>query len=107
MGQSDQDGSRMALSKSGGQDLVQVGPYGPDKTERAVIATTDPGRLPDNSTWESFDQLATSRFDPGLAQRPASCGLGGSDQALWAKACGSRHQLQTGQTCVFCGPSIR
>src|SRR2546421_2108029 len=30
---------------------VQVGPYGPEKTERAVIATTDPVTLPDISTW--------------------------------------------------------
>src|SRR5436189_2086924 len=29
---------------------VQAGPYGPDKTERAVIATTDPVTLPDTST---------------------------------------------------------
>ena len=30
---------------------VQAGPYGPDKTERAVIATTDPVSLPDLTTW--------------------------------------------------------
>jgi SRSO17 transposase len=30
---------------------VQTGPYGPQKTERAVIATTDPEKLPDLTTW--------------------------------------------------------
>ena len=30
---------------------MQVGPYGPDKRQRAVIATTDPATLPDLTTW--------------------------------------------------------
>lgn len=30
---------------------VQVGPYGPDKRQRAVIATTDPATLPELTTW--------------------------------------------------------
>src|SRR6266571_7824719 len=30
---------------------VQAGPYGPEKTERAVIATTDPETFPDPTTW--------------------------------------------------------
>jgi hypothetical protein len=30
---------------------VQAGPHGPEKTERAVIATTDPETLPDATTW--------------------------------------------------------
>jgi len=30
---------------------IVAGPYGPDKTERAVVATTDPQTLPDLSTW--------------------------------------------------------
>jgi len=40
---------------------VQAGPYGPDKTERAVIATTDPVTLPDMSTW----YLVTNLPAPG------------------------------------------
>jgi len=40
---------------------VQAGPYGPDKTERAVIATTDPETLPDISTW----YLVTNLPAPG------------------------------------------
>ena len=30
---------------------IVAGPYGPDKTERAIVATTDPQTLPDLSTW--------------------------------------------------------
>lgn len=30
---------------------VVAGPYGPDKTERAIVASTDPQSLPDLSTW--------------------------------------------------------
>ncbi len=30
---------------------IMAGPYGPDKTERAIVATTDPESLPDLSTW--------------------------------------------------------
>jgi hypothetical protein len=30
---------------------IEAGPYGPDKTERAVVATTDPQTLPDLTTW--------------------------------------------------------
>jgi SRSO17 transposase len=40
---------------------VKVGPYGPEKTERAVIATTDPETLPDATTW----YLVTNLPAPG------------------------------------------
>jgi hypothetical protein len=30
---------------------IVAGAYGPDKKERAVVATTDPATLPDLSTW--------------------------------------------------------
>ena len=30
---------------------IVAGPYGPDKKERAIVATTDPKTLPDLSTW--------------------------------------------------------
>src|SRR5437762_3537614 len=51
----------MALSKAGGRRRVQAGPYGPEKTERAVIATTDPETLPDATTW----YLVTNLPAPG------------------------------------------
>jgi len=40
---------------------VKAGPYGPEKTERAVIATTDPETLPDATTW----YLVTNLPAPG------------------------------------------
>jgi len=42
---------------------VKAGPYGPEKTERAVIATTDPETLPDATTW----YLVTNLPAPGSA----------------------------------------
>jgi hypothetical protein len=42
---------------------VQAGPYGSGKTERAVIATTDPETLPDATTWH----VVTTRPVPGSA----------------------------------------
>jgi hypothetical protein len=30
---------------------VEAGPYGPEKSQRAVVATTDPGNLPERKTW--------------------------------------------------------
>ena len=40
---------------------MQAGPYGPEKTERAVVATTDPETLPDKTTW----YLVTNLPAPG------------------------------------------
>lgn len=40
------------------------GPYGPDKAERAVVVTTDPASLPDDSTW----YLVTNLPGPGTAR---------------------------------------
>jgi len=47
---------------------VQAGPYGPEKTERAIIATTDPEKLPDNSTW----YLVTNLPAPGTVKAEQS-----------------------------------
>ncbi|MBO0795678.1 MAG: hypothetical protein J2P36_32715, partial [Ktedonobacteraceae bacterium] len=41
---------------------IVAGPYGPDKKERAIVATTDPQTLPDLSTWYLVTNL------PALAQ---------------------------------------
>ena len=43
---------------------VKAGPYGPEKTERAVIATTDPVTLPDATTW----YLVTNLPAPGSTE---------------------------------------
>ncbi|GAA0589407.1 hypothetical protein GCM10010174_00310 [Kutzneria viridogrisea] len=40
---------------------AQLGCWGPDGTTRLVVATTDPGTLPDKATW----YLATNRPRPG------------------------------------------
>src|SRR5260370_514982 len=39
---------------------IVAGPYGPDKTERAIVATTDPESPPDRSTWYLETNLAAA-----------------------------------------------
>jgi hypothetical protein len=36
---------------------VQVGPYGPQRRQRAVVATTDPATLPEHATWYLLTNL--------------------------------------------------
>ncbi len=43
---------------------VVAGPYGPDRPERAVVATTDPATLPEHTTW----YLTTNLPDADLAE---------------------------------------
>jgi SRSO17 transposase len=43
---------------------VVAGPYGPDKTERAIVASTDPLTLPDASTWYLVTNLPTPSENP-------------------------------------------
>src|SRR2546421_2516647 len=38
---------------------IVAGPYGPDKTERAIVASTDAQTLPDTSTWYLVTNLPT------------------------------------------------
>jgi hypothetical protein len=45
---------------------VVAGPYGPDKTERAIVASTDPQTLPDATTWYLVTNL------PAPAKHPAT-----------------------------------
>jgi hypothetical protein len=49
---------------------VDVGPYGPGRTRRAVVATTDPKELPEKATW----YLVTNLPHPAtkLARRRAN-----------------------------------
>ncbi len=51
-----------------------AGPYGPDKTERAIVATTDPESLPDLTTWYLVTNLPapTDRPGPALPFPPAN-----------------------------------
>lgn len=43
---------------------IVAGPYGPDKTERAIVATTDPETLPDQTTWYLVTNLPTPTEHP-------------------------------------------
>ncbi len=45
---------------------IVAGPYGPDKAERAVVATTDPQTLPDLTTWYLVTNL------PAPTEHPAT-----------------------------------
>jgi len=47
---------------------VGAGPYGPTKPQRAVVATTDPGTLPERTTW----YLVTNLPAPDTARARAS-----------------------------------
>ena len=44
---------------------IRAGPYGPDKKERAIVATTDPETLPDLSTWYLVTNLPAPTARPG------------------------------------------
>jgi hypothetical protein len=44
---------------------IVAGPYGPDKMERAIVATTDPQTLPDLSTWYLVTNLPAPTEHPG------------------------------------------
>ena len=44
---------------------IMAGPYGPDKTERAIVATTDPESLPDLSTWYLVTNLPAPTMHVG------------------------------------------
>jgi len=46
---------------------IVAGPYGPDKTERAIVATTDPQKLPDPTTWYLVTNLPAPTHRPGTA----------------------------------------
>jgi hypothetical protein len=43
---------------------VNVGPYGPQSARRAVVATTDPERLPEKATWYLVSNLPHPDFEP-------------------------------------------
>jgi SRSO17 transposase len=44
---------------------IVSGPYGPDKKERAIVASTDPKTLPDLSTWYLVTNLPAPTERPG------------------------------------------
>lgn len=46
---------------------IEAGPYGPGKTERAVVATTDPATLPELTTWYLITNLPAPTDGAGNA----------------------------------------
>jgi DDE superfamily endonuclease len=68
---------------------VQAGPYGPSRTLRAVVATTDPAMLPDHSTW----YLTTNLPAPG-GTVPADDALPAADLAEIVRLYGLRNWVE-------------
>jgi DDE superfamily endonuclease len=54
---------------------IVAGPYGPDKTERAIVASTDPLTLPDATTWYLVTNLPAPSESPGREPSFASASL--------------------------------
>lgn len=54
---------------------VVAGPYGPDKMERAIVATTDPQTLPDATTWYLVTNLPAPSERPGMEPQFAPASL--------------------------------
>jgi hypothetical protein len=54
---------------------IVAGPYGPDKKERAIVATTDPKTLPDLSTWYLVTNLPAPSVRRGSAPQFPSASL--------------------------------
>jgi SRSO17 transposase len=54
---------------------IVAGPYGTDKTERAVVATTDPQTLPDLTTWYLVTNLPAPTACPVTGQPLAPANL--------------------------------
>ena len=54
---------------------VEAGPYGPERAQRAVVATTDPEKLPQRKTWYLVTNLphpsAPSAWEGAIRQRPS------------------------------------
>ncbi|GHP00573.1 hypothetical protein KSF_106200 [Reticulibacter mediterranei] len=77
---------------------IVAGPYGPDKMQRAVVATTDPETLPDLTTWYLVTNLPApieQRVLP-LPFPPASLE---EVIRLYGLRKSGGTELQTGQTC--------
>jgi hypothetical protein len=54
---------------------VDVGPYGPQRERRAVVATTDPESLPDKSTWYLVSNLPYRDSDLAIENELAASDL--------------------------------
>lgn len=68
---------------------VRVGPYGPDKRQRVVIATTDPATLPEPTTWYLVTNLPAPDTDGA-----ASSSLAAADVAEVVRLYGVRNWVE-------------
>lgn len=63
-----------------------MGPYGPERSQRAVVATTDPEKLPDKATWYVVSNLPA----PGSERAREENRLGAADLAEIVRLYGLR-----------------
>jgi hypothetical protein len=69
---------------------VDIGPYGPTKPSRAIVATTDPATLPEHSTW----YLTTNLPAPGSARALEANALPSADLAAIVQLYGLRNWVE-------------
>lgn len=69
---------------------VDLGPYGPEKPMRAVVATTNPAALPDHGTW----YLTTNLPAPGSARSQEADALPSADLAEIVRLYGLRNWVE-------------
>lgn len=69
---------------------INAGPYGPERTQRAVIATTDLGSLPEHNTW----YLVTNLPAPGSARARDEGALPAADLAEIVRLYGLRNWVE-------------
>ena len=69
---------------------VNVGPYGPEKPIRAVVATTDPAMLPEHRTW----YLTTNLPAPGSARARQEGAVPAADVAEIVRLYGLRNWVE-------------
>jgi hypothetical protein len=69
---------------------VDVGPYGPEKSLRAIVATTDPAALPEHSTW----YLTTTLPAPGSARARQEGAVPAADLAEIVRLYGLRNWVE-------------
>jgi hypothetical protein len=65
---------------------VEAGPYGPEKSQRAVVATTDPANLPERKTW----YLVTNLPHPSSERSTTEGDLAAADLAEVVRVYGLR-----------------
>jgi hypothetical protein len=66
---------------------VKLGPYGPERAQRAVVVTTDPATLPEHATW----YLVTNLPAPGSTRARAEGALPAAELAEIVRLYGLRN----------------